>query len=105
MYAIAVGKYGSSTNDLDEKELNNIAGDPSRVIVADTYADLHLILSDLVQKTCYGGEIVWNYSIFTFYPHILWIVAPTNFICASVCLCVCLSVCPAFTAHISLTIG
>lgn len=50
-YAVGVGKLGDT---LDEEELNNIAGDPSRVLLAENYGQLNLIKEKLISITCSG---------------------------------------------------
>lgn len=49
--AVGVGKVGP---DLDQKELDDIAGDASRVITADNYAQLNEIREKLLDITCEG---------------------------------------------------
>merc|ERR1719300_1219226 len=51
MYAVGVGEVGEQ---LSQPELDDIAGDRSRVMVADSYNELHLLQKQLTQKTCYG---------------------------------------------------
>ncbi|KAK7483395.1 hypothetical protein BaRGS_00025335, partial [Batillaria attramentaria] len=48
--------------ELDEMELNNIAGDPSRVLRADTYAQLNLLKKKLTDLACTGRRrlVGWN---------------------------------------------
>ncbi|KAK7474361.1 hypothetical protein BaRGS_00034409, partial [Batillaria attramentaria] len=50
-FAVGVGRIGE---ELDEMELNNIAGDPSRVLRADTYAQLNLLKKKLTDLACTG---------------------------------------------------
>lgn len=51
MYAVGVGQVGQ---ELDMGELTNIAGDSSRVLLADTYTQLNLIKEKLTRITCDG---------------------------------------------------
>ncbi|KAK7087853.1 cartilage matrix protein-like [Littorina saxatilis] len=51
MYAIGVGKIGEKLN---EEELINIAGDTSRVLTAENYAQLNLLKDSLTDITCQG---------------------------------------------------
>ncbi|KAL8576888.1 hypothetical protein ACOMHN_064540 [Nucella lapillus] len=51
MYAVGVGKVG---DQLNEKELNSIAGDPARVLTADSYGQLNLLKNELTKLTCEG---------------------------------------------------
>lgn len=51
MYAVGVGQIGLQLN---EQELNAIAGHPSRVLRADSYAQLNLLKNTLVKITCEG---------------------------------------------------
>lgn len=53
MYAIGVGRLGP---DLDEEELTGIAGVKSRVLTADSYAELNLIKNNLINLACEGSE-------------------------------------------------
>nr|KAG5696869.1 hypothetical protein BaRGS_035279 [Batillaria attramentaria] len=52
-FAVGVGRIGE---ELDEMELNNIAGDPSRVLRADTYAQLNLLKKKLTDLACTGSK-------------------------------------------------
>nr|KAG5690092.1 hypothetical protein BaRGS_016400 [Batillaria attramentaria] len=54
-FAVGVGRIGE---ELDEMELNNIAGDPSRVLRADTYAQLNLLKKKLTDLACTGSNVL-----------------------------------------------
>ena len=51
MYAVGVGSLGTT---LDQQELEVIAGDPSRVLLADSYSTLNSIKASLTEQTCVG---------------------------------------------------
>ncbi|CAL1537357.1 unnamed protein product [Lymnaea stagnalis] len=53
---LAVG-VGSS---IDEVELNNIAGNPDRVLTASDYSKLNSIKHELIDLTCVGSEYKTN---------------------------------------------
>merc|ERR1719320_394128 len=74
MYAVGVGKIGG--HGLNRGELNEIAGDPSRVLLADSYRELHLLQKELTQKTCHGVEQALQVKAARFMskPHVINIV-------------------------------
>lgn len=53
MYAVGIGKLGE---ELSEDELLGIAGDRSRMLIADNYAKLNTIREQLTTITCSGSE-------------------------------------------------